>query len=400
MLWKLGWCLPACLMLHACHAETSPIVPSSDHADLPAVTQLLPPSDAPVRQIAVDAKYVYQLDANGVLWQVGHLKPSMAQQTQTVAAVALSPHATVAANAQIAGVHLHHGHAVHRLWRDDGHAADGQQTAAADAGKMWVGDCLIAAEQGDTHVYPVRLCVEKTTLQRTAAEQFTLLPDAQPILWQNKVLFLGEPDAATYPHGVLGDKIEAKTLYTLDVATLQARAAAFRLPDGLVFENNTLTLWGDKVVAVVSGADAGARLVVLALHDGQWRIEAQSEALPSNRWQSPFVFQNQLYAVQMPHFRGRLVRYEIRGARLLERPLGEGVSNHMMGSRHTQVAAVLPDYVLLPDMAHRRLWALSGTGHLKPLMPQLPAHIVYGVVQNGRSYWLLADGSVWTWSVH
>ncbi|MCG7656354.1 hypothetical protein [Wielerella bovis] len=260
-------------------------------------------------------------------------------------------------------------------------------------------DCGFGKHQAGQDFYPLKLCsVPQSLLLANEIQELPVLPDAVPIIFENKVLYLGNPDSETYPHGVLGDTIEAKTLYTLEAQTLKPAAAAFRLPENLVFENNTVTLWGDKVVAVISGGGAGARVAVLALTNGHWQIVAESAPLPNNRWQSPFVFQNQLYAVQMPHLRGRLVRYEMQGKHLIEQELGDGFSNHEIGSRETQIAAILPNYALIPQMDLRHVVALDGSGSLKRLAPELPAKIVRSAVQNRTAYFLLADGSVWAWS--
>lgn len=259
--------------------------------------------------------------------------------------------------------------------------------------KLHHNGCLITVEHNH-HFHPARHC---NGSQTAANPEISLLSDSKPIAWGDHILLLGNPDSESYPHGVLGDAIEAKTLYTLHAQTLQPSAEPFTLPSGFVFENNTVTLWGDQVVAVISGGGAGARVAVLGLENGRWHIRAESTPLPANRWQSPFVFQNQLYAVQMPHLRGRLVRYEIKGKHLTEHALGDGLSNHAIGSRLTQTAAVLPDYTLIPHMGYRRLSALDASGQLHTLAPELPAAVVNSAVHNGRSYWLLENGSVWTW---
>lgn len=272
-------------------------------------------------------------------------------------------------------------------------AAD--QTALPDFHnkKLHHNGCLITVEHNG-HFHPARRC---NNGQTAANPEISLLSDSKPIAWGGHILVLGNPDSETYPHGVLGDAIEAKTLYTLNAHTLQHSAEPFTLPSGFVFENNTVTQWGDQVAAVISGGGAGARVAVLGLENGRWHIRAESTPLPANRWQSPFVFQNQLYAVQMPHLRGRLVRYEMQGNRLTEQELGDGLSNHAIGSRLTQTAAVLPDYTLIPHMGYRRLSALDASGQLHTLAPELPAAVVNSAVYNGRSYWLLENGSVWTW---
>lgn len=279
-------------------------------------------------------------------------------------------------------------------------ANDETNTPLARNGLVAYGDdCGFGKHQAGQDFYPLKLCAApQSLLLANEIQELPVLPDAVPILFKNKVLYLGEPDRETYPHGVLGDEIEAKTLYTLDAQTLKPATQAFRLPENLVFENNTLAVWDDKIVAVISGGGAGARVAVLALTDGHWQIVAESAPLPNNRWQSPFVFQNQLYAVQMPHIVGRLVRYEMQGTRLIEQTLGEGFSNHEIGSRETQIAAILPDYALIPKMGYREVFALDGSGSLKKLSPELPAKIVRSAVQNHTAYFLLADGSVWAWS--
>lgn len=152
-------------------------------------------------------------------------------------------------------------------------------------------------------------------------------------------------------------------------------------------------------MAVISGDGAGARVAVLALQGQNWQIVAESAPLPSHRWQSPFVFQNQLYAVQMPHIVGRLVRYEMQGKRLIEQELGEGFSNHAIGSHDTQIAAVLPEYALIPQMGFRHVFALDGSGSLKKAVARIASQ---NCAQRGAKshgvFFLLADGSVWAWS--
>lgn len=226
----------------------------------------------------------------------------------------------------------------------------------------------------------------------------TLLPDSIPVAFQNHLLVLGQPDSESYRHGVLGDDIEAKTLYTLDAQTLRPSAQAFTLPAHLVFEHNKIEVWNDKIVAVISGQNAGARVAVLELRDQAWHIIAESSPLPNYRWQSPFVLGKQLYSVQMPHLRGRLVQYEIQDRQLIETAISDGLSNHQFGSHETQIAAILPDYALIPDMDYHQIYALHHSGQLYPLSPKLPAAIVRSISVHHTAYLFLEDGSVWAWT--
>lgn len=397
-------------LLNACQVEQNIVPQSANENRLPEITRLTAVPTAPIRQISADQEWLYLLDAEGKLWETGGrrteahllqggLSPNSLINADSTGTQKNKKHFT--ANHEVSAIYQSdtHQYAKWATWRDSAHTAYGGRNPAPYSQTVWDSGCLIALEQDEKRVFPVRICPIKEGMDLAAkAGHLSILPDNRPILFENKVLFLGEPDDKTYPHGVLGDTIEAKTLYTLDAQTLKPAAKPFRLPENLVFENNTVTLWGDKVVAVISGGGAGARVAVLALADGHWQIVAESAPLPTNRWQSPFVFQNQLYAVQMPHLRGRLVRYAMQGKHLIEQELGDGFSNHEIGSRETQIAAILPDYALIPQMDLRHVVALDGSGSLKRLAPELPAKIVRSAVQNRTAYFLLADGSVWAWS--
>lgn len=384
--------LTAALLLAACRAESAPAAPETA---LPSLVRAEVGNAAPVRQIAAAEDGLYLVDEAGKLFRLGSNG-----QTEALAE-GFAPDVLLGAEEGLAVGGWRDNGGLLRLnaWRAEGHQAYGYFPAAAHAASVWHSGCLIAAAEAGGAAYPVRACPQKETLNiRAERRDITLLPDSRPVLWQGRAAVLGSPDAHSYRHGVLGDGIEAKTLYLLDTQTLRDAAEPFTLPAGLVFENNTVAAYGGKIAAVVSGSGAGARTVVLALQNGRWQIESQSTPLPENRWQSPFVFDGALYAVQMPHLAGRLVRYTAAaGGRLSERELGGGLSNHAMGSRDTNIGAVLPAYALIPQAGYRRLYALDKTGRLHRLEPELPARIVRSAVQGSRSYWLLADSSVWVW---
>lgn len=379
-------------LLNACRSDAF-VAPSAAQT-LPEIQRLTALPNQPIRQIATDDKHLYLLDHQGKLWQ-----------TDWNASQASLLHHDFAPNTLISAENQHVAGIMQQptwqwaSWQKTAHIAQHAAKPAPDALAVWHSGCLIALNQGEQGVFPVRFCPQQAHMTATAqADQLSILPDNRPIIFENKVLFLGDPDDKSYAHGVLGDALEAKTLYTLDATTLQMAARPFRLPENEVFEHNTLAIWGDKIVAVVSGNGAGAKMVVLALQQQNWQIIAESSPLPNHRWQSPFVFAGELYAVQMPHLRGRLVQYNLQNNQLVEQELATGLSNHDFGSRHTQMATILPNYALIPQMGYRHIIALNRSGSLQTLSPQLPAPVVQSAVQGQRGFWLLADGSVWTWT--
>lgn len=236
----------------------------------------------------------------------------------------------------------------------------------------------------------------------TAKVDTPVLPDAQPTFAKvghnEGVAILASPDNTTYRHGVLGDGWEAKELLWLDNLTLKPLAKPLQLHNQ-VFEHNRLEnlLKNHQgyLATAVAGGNQGASTVLIDNVDGALKIIAQSEPLPVNRWQSPFVLNGNLYAVQMPHLIGKLVRYDWQGDKLVENELGFGYSNHKMGSYETNLAVNVNNNVVLPMEGYQKLSVIFEDGNIAPLGIDLPSPVIKGVSGQNAAFYLLQNGQVW-----
>lgn len=258
-------------------------------------------------------------------------------------------------------------------------------------------------DEGVARLVRIELIDDKLII--TAKADTPILPDAQPNLVQighhEGVAILASPDNFTYRHGVLGDDWEAKELLWLDTQTLKPLAKSLKLND-TVFEHNRLETIpkgnGSYIVTTVAGGNQGARTVLIDNVDGALQIMAQSEPLPINRWQSPFVAQQELYAVQMPHLIGKLVQYDWQDNKLIEKELGFGYSNHKLGSYETNLAVSMNDMTdstVLPMEGYQKLSVISKDGDISPLGVELPSPAIKGVSGRDVAFYLLQNGQVW-----
>lgn len=250
----------------------------------------------------------------------------------------------------------------------------------------------------------VRLEVVGDSVQ-VVAKFAPVLPDARPVQinfasdnTNGHIAILSHPDSTTYRHGVLGDGIEAGQLQFLERHSLTPLAKPLMV-DGQVFEANTVAILphdrGNHLVATMAGGGNGARTVVIDNVDGTLQIIAQSEPLPSNRWQSPFVFDGKLYAVQMPHLVGKLVQYQRTHNALTEQVLGEPYSNHKIGDFETNVAATTEEATVIPTMDYLAVGVLDRQGQITQLNTKLPSPIKKLVATRQEVYALLGSGAVW-----
>lgn len=250
----------------------------------------------------------------------------------------------------------------------------------------------------------VRLEVVGDSVQAVA--RFSpVLPDARPVQINftgdnanGHIAVLSHPDSTTYRHGVLGDDIEAGQVQFLERHSLTPLAKPLAVK-GSVFEANTFEILpngkNNRLVTTIAGGGHGASTVIIDNVDNQLQIIAQSTPLPSNRWQSPFVFDGKLYAVQMPHLVGRLVEYTQVGDKLNEKVLGEGYSNHAIGAFDTNLVAGRNGLsALIPHKGYYQMSMMTPDG-LITLNDTLPAPIVRTVSNDAFGYLLLADGSIW-----
>jgi hypothetical protein len=224
----------------------------------------------------------------------------------------------------------------------------------------------------------VRFEREAAVWREAARSNFAVLPDARPVLVDlggaaggseagAHVAVLAGPDAGRYRHGVLGDPLEATAIVYAERHSL-VPLATITLPEPQVFEDLALRPVvdpdsGQTSLATVRSGDKGAALVLV----GRSRTDPAALALIAEgpalgmrqRWLAPIVAGQGLYAIHTPHIGGVLTFYRRVAARLLAQPLRTGVSNHTIGSRDLNVAALVGSLLLVPSQQHDELVALD-----------------------------------------
>ncbi|MEP4379036.1 MAG: VCBS repeat-containing protein [Alphaproteobacteria bacterium] len=154
-----------------------------------------------------------------------------------------------------------------------------------------------------------------------------------------------------YAHGVLGDAIEAGGL-ALERA--DGGIARYKLDAGSVFEDRRVRLIDldgdgrDEAIVVQSYLDAGAALAVFGLADSGVAFLSEVPAIGrANRWLNPVGAADfdgdgwtEIAFVETPHIGGTLRLYEFRDRTLHADHAARGFSNHGIGSREQDLAAV------------------------------------------------------------
>jgi hypothetical protein len=233
----------------------------------------------------------------------------------------------------------------------------------------------------------------------------------------NSVVTFGNDDIAMawladgtdrYPHGALGDKIEASAVRAL---TAKRKPVEFVLREDSVFEDLVPRLMDvdgdgrDEILVVRSHKEGGGSLMLLGLRGDRLVRLAESQAIGTpNRWINPIGAadfdgdgQIEIAAVETPHTDGQLLIFKIEGRRLREVGRFAGYTNHIFGSTELGMAAILdvngdgiPD-IVLPTQDRRTLRALTfAKGRLKILKtvklfrPVATAIVTADVDHNGK----------------
>lgn len=337
---------------------------------------------------------LFLINQHGELWLAGEKPQKLAQQ--------LSPHiAPTARYGRVAGADKQ-GNFL--LWTAE-QTYTSNIPLAPNATMEALAFATIAVSKQNNAYKLVRIETDHSHARIVATGDDEILPDARPKQInfestdhrQGHIAVLAKPDNHTYLHGVLGDDIEAQEIQYLERHTLKPLAQSLSVK-GLVFEANQLEILNGtqpKLVSVMSGNGDGGRAVLIGLSQGKLQIQAQSEPLPSNRWQSPFSFGEKLYAVQMPHLVGRLVEYRQNSEKLVEITLENEMSNHAYGDYETNLSASTADFTLIPTRDYQNVAILDKQGTLTRLPQRLPSQIRKTKTSDTHAYLLLENGQIW-----
>lgn len=182
-----------------------------------------------------------------------------------------------------------------------------------------------------------------------------------------------------YRHGVLGDEIEAGELRVL---MRDGRTLRHAVPRDSVFEDlepRIADIDGDgqpEVVVVRSYLNAGAAVAVFAVRGEAVTQVAQARPIGSPyRWLNPVGIadfdgdgKTEIAIIETPHIDGRLKLLERQGNALIADEIGDGFSNHVIGSAALSMHAVfdwnadgVPD-MAIPSQNRRSLRVVTARG--------------------------------------
>ncbi|MGE0845626.1 MAG: FG-GAP repeat domain-containing protein [Flavobacteriaceae bacterium] len=192
-----------------------------------------------------------------------------------------------------------------------------------------------------------------------------------------------EDPTGRYDHGILGDAIEATTL----VAVAGGREYRVTLAMNEVIEDLTPRLadldgdGGAEAAVIVSDLSRGSALAVYGVRGAALvRLAVTPFNGRVHRWLAPAGIADfdgdgrlEIAIVRTPHIGGTLEFYQLSGGRLVREGSARGFSNHSIGSRNLDEAAVtdvngdsIPD-LLLADAARTSIVAMTLAGGLREL---------------------------------
>ena len=175
------------------------------------------------------------------------------------------------------------------------------------------------------------------------------IPDAVPIKdGAGRILYLAHPTSA-YPHGVLGDTIEAKGFVIMDTSNT-SNLVDTRIEDSVI--EGLYPLWVDfdgdgeeEIIVTVSDEDNGARI---RAYDDAGNLKAEGPAIGTGyRWRHHLTVaplgpkgELELAVVRTPHIGGIVEFYRLVGDRLEIVASIPGFSTHVFGSRNLDMFSV------------------------------------------------------------
>ena len=340
--------------------------------------------------------------ASGALWALsagGAAAVRLAEGLDPLTPLA-SGHGRIAARHADGGLWLWEGGQVQRGLRN---------AIAPRAGLLVLPLAVIAVGAGHHHLLRLEPDARKVwTVVARSGEP--VLPDARPLQVDleargdgGHLVLLAGPDDRRYPHGVLGDGVEATRLLWLERHSLallreMVLMAPYVLEDiaprPVMFGNGT------ALMTVRSGPQGGQLGLVSASTSQpqvlQWAALGDALGTP-NRWMAPTTDGTRMLAVHTPHIGGVLHEYRVDGHRLTGRPVARRVSTHRIGSRELDLAVWLGPRLVLPDQNGLSLRVLDAdTAWAEVASIRLPARVAMTALlpAAGGVAALLDDGSV------
>jgi hypothetical protein len=176
------------------------------------------------------------------------------------------------------------------------------------------------------------------------------IPDARIVVDDGGRLLLLSGATARYPHGVLGDTLEASSVSVVETRPTVRVISTIRLPDDTVVEGLS-PMWTDvdgdgtnEILVTLSNASEGARLAVFN-DDGTTKALGPPVGLGS-RWRhqiaaGPFGPSGEYEVVDVltPHIGGRVEFFGLHGDRLNLAGRADAYMSHVIGSRNLDMAA-------------------------------------------------------------
>ncbi len=232
------------------------------------------------------------------------------------------------------------------------------------------------------------------------------LPDARILSdGEGRLLFLSTP-TSEYPHGVLGDEFEAKTITLVNASDAPHIMRVIQIDPGDVIEG-IAPLWVDldgdgerEIIVTQSNARSGARIVVYR-EDGS--LFATGESLGQGfRWRHQLAVGQfieggplEIAVIRTPHIGGVIEIYAVEQDRLVIRAELSGYSSHQIGSRNLD-GALAADFdgdgqieIVVPDQSQTVLAGIQSINHELEIVWEAP---VGGRLSTNLAAVMLSDG--------
>ena len=186
------------------------------------------------------------------------------------------------------------------------------------------------------------------TGDRTHRFEVDALPDTRIAISEGGLVAVLAEATTRYPHGALGDELEAGRVTIIDPQAGEVVAEAV-VPEPAVIEG-VAALWADidgddqeEILVTVSDGSSGARLVVF---DQRGDLVAEGPAIArANRWRNqlgvaPFGPNGEIEVVdvRVPHIGGVVEFFRLEGGRLTAHAEQAGFTSHTFGSRNLDMA--------------------------------------------------------------